>query len=76
MSSAPQGGYECFDGLIRQLRGAGHTATADKLDIMLHRVAWTTGSELVGELGLEILALSASGRGGRGLEGAIEGIAD
>ena len=48
--------YECFEELIRRLRAEDHARTANKLDSMLHRVAWTTGSELVGELGLEILA--------------------
>jgi hypothetical protein len=47
--------YECFDDLIAQLRAAGHVSTADKLHFMLHRVAWTTGSELLGELGAELL---------------------
>lgn len=48
--------YECFEELIRQLQTACHTATGQKLDFMLHRVAWTTGSELIGELGMEVLA--------------------
>jgi hypothetical protein len=56
MSSGPQIDYECFEELVRQLQTAGHTTTAQKLDYTLHRVAWTTGSELIGELGLEILA--------------------
>jgi len=55
MSSPAQISYDCFDDLIAQLRAAGHTSTADRLDVMLHRVAWTTGSELLGELGSEIL---------------------
>ena len=48
--------YDCFEELIRQLRSAGHEVTAQKLDDLLHGTAWTTGSELIGELGLEILA--------------------
>ncbi len=32
--------------LIGQLRAEGHGKTADKLDFMIHKVAWTTGSEL------------------------------
>jgi hypothetical protein len=51
MASSTQISYECFDELIEQLRAAGHASTADKLNFMLHRVAWTTGSELLGELG-------------------------
>lgn len=55
MDSTAQIGYECFDDLIRQLRSEGHSQFADKLDFLLHRVAWTTGSELIGELGLALL---------------------
>ncbi len=60
MSSPTQISYDCFDELIGQLRVAGHASTADKLDFMLHRVAWTTGSELLGELGAEILRFQQS----------------
>jgi hypothetical protein len=49
-------GYECFDELIQQLRVEGHAEAADRLDSLLHHTAWTTGSELLGELGLAILA--------------------
>jgi hypothetical protein len=52
----PQIDYECFEELVQQLQTAGLTTTAQKLDNILHRVAWTSGSELIGELGLEILA--------------------
>ena len=55
MSPLSQIDYECFEELIRQLRSAGHTSAAQKLDQTLHGVAWTTGSELIGELGAEIL---------------------
>ena len=55
MSSSTQISYDCFDELIAQLRASGHMSAADRLDFMLHRVAWTTGSELLGELGAEIL---------------------
>jgi hypothetical protein len=51
MGSDPQTGYECFDELIRRLRAEGHVAPADKLHRLPHEVAWTTGSELIGELG-------------------------
>ena len=47
--------YQPFDELISQLRADNHTKIADELDDLLHRVAWTTSSELVGELGLKIL---------------------
>lgn len=60
MNSNPQTGYERFDELIRQLRTEGHIEPADKLYMLLHEVAWTTGSELIGELGLTILAFERS----------------
>ena len=56
MSPVPQIDYECFEELVGQLQTAGFTTTAQKLDNILHRVAWTSGSELIGELGFEILA--------------------
>jgi len=60
MDSNPQTGYECFDELIRQLRAEGHIEPAYKLNLLLHKVAWTTGAELIGELGLAILAFQRS----------------
>jgi hypothetical protein len=48
-------GYQHFEELIAQLRSDGHTNTADKLDYMMHRVAWTTGRELIGEFGEALL---------------------
>jgi hypothetical protein len=55
MNPSGRNGYECFDALIAQLRTEGHLDAADKLDHLLHKVAWTTGSELLGESGLAIL---------------------
>jgi hypothetical protein len=43
--------YKCFDELIASLRDEGLTNEADRLYVLLHKVAWTTGSELIGELG-------------------------
>jgi len=60
MSSPTQISYDCFDELIAQLQADGYTGTAEKLDLMLHRIAWTTGSELLGELGAEILRFQQS----------------
>jgi len=60
MRSRTQISYECFDDLIACLRAGGHASTADKLDFMLHRVAWTTASELLGEVGAEILRVQQS----------------
>lgn len=53
----------CFEELIGRLRIEGHNVTANKLDCLLHETAWTTGSELMGELGLEILAFQRSAVG-------------
>ena len=44
--------YAPFDDLIACLRRDGLTKEADLLDQLLHKTAWTTGSELMGELGL------------------------
>lgn len=46
--------YEPFEVLIRSLRGDGLQHHADSVDHLLHEVAWTTGSELIGELGQKI----------------------
>ena len=43
--------YLCFDELIALLRDDGLSTDADRLQLLLHEVVWTTGSELVGELG-------------------------
>ena len=55
MNLSANDGYDCFEHLIARLRTEGHGGVADKLDYLLHKVAWTTGSELLGELGLQIL---------------------
>ena len=60
MSTTPLTGYESFDELIRQLRAEGHDEAAAKLHALLHEAAWTTGSELMGELGLAILEFERS----------------
>lgn len=49
--SAPVISYVPFDELIASLRADGLSADADRLHFMIHKVAWTTGSELIGELG-------------------------
>ncbi len=46
--------YAPFDALIACLRRNGLTQEADSLDLLLHKTAWTTGSELMGELGLAV----------------------
>jgi hypothetical protein len=47
--------YADFDELISRLRAEGHVQVAQRLLSLLHETAWTTGSELMGELGLEIV---------------------
>ena len=46
--------YDRFEELIALLRTDGLSDKARKLNTLLHEVAWTTGSELIGELGSEI----------------------
>ncbi len=60
MKSSAREGYDCFEQLIVSLRAEGHADVAARLDCLLHKVAWTTGSELLGELGLEILGFQNS----------------
>jgi hypothetical protein len=51
---------EPFDELIQQLRVEGYVEPAARLHTLLHEVAWTTGSELFGEVGLTLLAFERS----------------
>ena len=53
--------YDCFDELIASLRRDGLSAEADRLHVLLHEVAWTTGSELLGELGQELKKIEECG---------------
>jgi len=46
--------YEPFDHLIACLRRDGLTEEATILDQLLHKTGWTSGSELMGELGLAV----------------------
>jgi len=43
--------YVPFDELVASLRADGLADDAERLHFMIHKVAWTTGSELIGELG-------------------------
>ena len=45
---------EPFDSLVDGLRRDGLAEAADRLHSLLHATAWTTGSELYGELRLEL----------------------
>ncbi len=46
--------YDPFESLIVTLRNDGLLKEADLLHQMIHKVAWTSGSELIGELGQSI----------------------
>ena len=47
-------GYDCFRELIQELRREHFDEVAGRVDSILNHVAWTTSSELVGELGAAI----------------------
>src|SRR5437868_6216219 len=47
-------GYDCFRELIQELRREHFDEVAGRVDSILNHVAWTTGSELIGELGAAI----------------------
>jgi hypothetical protein len=47
-------GYDCFRGLIQELRSEHFDEVAGRVDWILNHVAWTTSSELVGELAVAI----------------------
>jgi hypothetical protein len=53
-------GHQIFEELLSALRTEGHDQISQRLHVLLHEVAWTTGSELMGELGLEILTFQRS----------------
>ena len=42
--------YEAIDRLIEWLKAEGKTEEADRLDHLFNKTAWTTGSELLGEI--------------------------
>ena len=46
--------YKAIDSLIDRLNANKHTDDAAKLNDLLHHTAWTTGSELLGELQLAL----------------------
>ena len=46
--------YAFIDLLGQRLSGEGLAEHAAKLHSLIHEVAWTSGSELLGELGLEL----------------------
>ena len=46
--------YQAVDDLIARLNAEGHSADAQKLNELMHGTAWTTSSELLGELMLAL----------------------
>lgn len=44
--------YDHAESVLAALRSAGFSAQADRINDVLHETAWTTGNELLGELGL------------------------
>jgi len=49
--------YKYVDGTIAEMRNAGLSKEADRLDALLHKVAWKTRDELFSELGLSIQSI-------------------
>jgi hypothetical protein len=60
--SAPVISYVPFNELINSLRADGLGTEAERLHDLIHKVAWTTGSELIGELGQELRKLKREHR--------------
>ncbi len=52
--------YDHIDEVVELLRTVGHEKSADKINHLLHKVAWTTSSELFGELRDEFSAIIQS----------------
>jgi hypothetical protein len=58
--SSNQDFYNHIDEIVEILRSTKHSKSADKIDYLIHKVAWTTSSELFGELRNEFVALNGS----------------
>jgi hypothetical protein len=57
MYASVQDFYNDVDKLIESLRAVGHVQYAENLQDLLHKTAWTTASELLGELRNEFVLL-------------------
>lgn len=55
MNRMSQTAHGNFDELSSMLHAEGHDQLGQRLHMLVHEVAWTTSSELMGELGVEIL---------------------
>jgi hypothetical protein len=61
MSDNADDGYDCFRRLAKKMRLAGFSREAGLIDSRF-KTAWTTSSELIGELGSNILAFEKERR--------------
>lgn len=52
--------YTAVDNLIERLKSIGHLEEANKLDLLMYHTAWATGSELLGELTLELKSMKGN----------------
>ena len=52
--------YKALDVLIERLNSGGHQGDAQKLNTLIHGTAWTTGSELLGELMLALKSMKGN----------------
>lgn len=53
--------YDPFDMLIASLKNDDLNKEAELLQRMIYEISWTTGSELIGELGQEIQRIRKEG---------------
>ncbi len=53
--SAGEAGFLAFiDSITEKLKSSGFASDADRLHELIHKMAWTTSSELLGELGMAL----------------------
>jgi hypothetical protein len=52
--------YSAVDNLIERLKSVGNIEEANKLDSLMHQTAWTTSSELLGELMLALKGMKGN----------------
>jgi len=46
--------YDHIDAMVLSLKAIGETDISDEIDMLLHKTAWTTTSELFGELRIRL----------------------
>jgi len=49
--------YSAIDNLIGRLKSTGKIEEANKLDLLVHDTAWTTSSELLGDLTIALKSM-------------------